>query len=134
MGSYGIGVGRLLGCIAEEYHDEAGFRWPVAVAPYDVHVVDIADDPDSTRDIVEKLEGAGLTVLVDGRTERAGVKFNDADLLGMPYRITIGKRSLQEHSVEFTIRRLRDKNLIPIEQVVPTILDRRAVDSADLTP
>ena len=99
MGSYGIGVERLLAAVVEANHDEQGIRWPRSVAPYDVHVVGLALNADEVRaaltDVEGRLEAAGLSVLSDDRDERPGVKFNDADLLGMPVRVTVSPRTLK---------------------------------------
>ena len=100
MGSYGIGVGRLLACIAEEHHDEHGLRWPVSVAPYQVCLVNLAADPHPADRLYARLQGTGLEVLYDDRAERAGVKFNDADLIGTPLRVTVGDRSLVRGEAE----------------------------------
>ena len=99
MGSYGIGVGRLLACIAEEYHDEDGLVWPIAVAPYQVHIVLLAKGAGAAQDAGEQLyadlAARGIEVLLDDRRENPGVKFNDADLIGIPVRVTVGDRGLQ---------------------------------------
>jgi prolyl-tRNA synthetase len=100
MGSYGIGSGRLLACIAEQHHDELGLRWPVTVTPYPVHVVLLAgkkESPSQTsqdtqviaEQLVERLSQSGLEPLYDDRDESPGVKFNDADLIGLPIRLTV---------------------------------------------
>jgi prolyl-tRNA synthetase len=109
MGSYGIGVGRLLACIAEEYHDQAGLCWPVSVAPYDVHLVGLCRDPGPCESLYEALLAEGFEVLYDDRPERAGVKFNDADLIGVPLRLTLGDRSLERGEVELKIRTRGEK-------------------------
>ncbi len=105
MGSYGIGVGRLLACLAEEYHDDAGLELPITVAPYQVHFVSLAKDPEVGEKIYQELVDAGIEVLYDDRKESAGVKFKDADLIGLPIRITIGNRSLQNGKAEVKLRR-----------------------------
>jgi len=115
MGSYGIGVGRLLACIAEEHHDERGLRWPVTVAPWQVHLVALGGagpDARATADRVERaLAGAGVEVLYDDRDERPGVQFADADLIGLPLRLTVSSRSLAKGGVE-TKRRDTDEPVI----------------------
>ena len=102
MGSYGIGVGRLLACVAEEYHDEDGLVWPIAVAPYQVHIVLLAKGAGAAQDAGEQLyadlTGRGIEVLLDDRRENPGVKFNDADLIGIPVRVTVGDRGLQKEN------------------------------------
>lgn len=108
MGSYGIGVGRLLACIAEEHHDEQGLIWPITVAPYPVHLV-LLNSKDGSAEaagdkLYKELVEAGLEPLYDDRDERAGVKFNDADLIGIPLRVTVSGRSLQNGGFEFKRR------------------------------
>ncbi len=104
MGSYGIGVGRLLACIAEEYNDESGLKLPISVAPYQVHLISLVKDNAVGEEVYESLQKAGIEVLYDDRKESAGVKFADADLIGLPIRLTIGNRSLKEGKVEVKIR------------------------------
>ena len=107
MGCYGIGVERLLAAVVQEHHDEAGIVWPRSVAPYDVQIVALGKGEDVAAALAEVeagLEGAGLSVLSDDRDERAGVKFNDADLIGAPLRITIGSRGLKQGTVELKLR------------------------------
>ncbi len=104
MGSYGIGVGRLLACLAEEYNDEAGLKLPISVAPYQVHLVSLVKDTQIGEDLYNRLTAAGIEVLYDDRKESAGVKFADADLIGIPIRITLGNRSLKEGKAEVKIR------------------------------
>jgi prolyl-tRNA synthetase len=115
MGSYGIGIGRLLASIVEEYNDKYGIIWPPQVAPYDIHLVDLSPEPEHAKDIQNRLENAGFTVLHDDRTERAGVKFNDADLIGIPVRITIGAKALAEKSVELKLRWEKENSMIPLD-------------------
>jgi prolyl-tRNA synthetase len=104
MGSYGIGVGRLLACLAEEYNDGNGLKLPITVAPYQVHLVSLVKDADVGERIYGELQAAGIEVLYDDRKESAGVKFADADLMGMPIRMTIGNRSIKEGKVEVKLR------------------------------
>ncbi len=108
MGCYGIGLERLLAAVVEANHDEAGICWPPAVAPYPVHLVAIGMDKPTVREAVAalemELEAAGVAVLTDDRDERAGVKFNDADLLGMPVRLTVSPRTLEAGVVELKAR------------------------------
>lgn len=103
MGSYGIGSGRLLACIAEEHHDEKGLIWPITVAPYTVHLVSLGQTEAADR-VYEALLKSGLEVLYDDREESPGVKFNDADLIGIPIRITVSSRSLAKGGVEMKRR------------------------------
>jgi prolyl-tRNA synthetase len=113
MGSYGIGVERLLAAVAELHHDEQGLTWPVSVAPYPVLIVPVymqdAAQTAVSEQICSELAELGIDCLVDDRDERAGVKFNDADLIGIPYRITVGKK-VRDGQVELMERASREKN------------------------
>ena len=108
MGSYGIGVGRLLACVAEEHHDENGLSLPVTVAPYQVHLVSLAKSEgpalSAAEALYEELTSAGVEVLYDDRGENPGVKFNDADLIGCPLRVTVGDRGLKKGTLEVKLR------------------------------
>ncbi len=104
MGSYGIGVGRLLACVAEEYHDELGLKWPITVAPFQVHLVGLKGGESLAEQLYENLWGAGIEVLYDDRNDSAGVKFADADLIGIPIRITASGRSISKGGVELKRR------------------------------
>ncbi len=104
MGSYGIGIGRLLACLCEEYNDANGLKLPIAVAPYQVHFISLIKDTDISDKIANELEAAGIEVLYDDRKETAGVKFADADLIGLPIRITLGNRSYKEGKCEVKLR------------------------------
>ncbi|MGN6812791.1 MAG: proline--tRNA ligase [Thermomicrobiales bacterium] len=118
MGCYGIGVGRLMACIAELHRDEHGLIWPATVAPFDVYLVglDLTDDAirAAADDLYARLHAAGLAVLYDDRDERAGVKFNDADLLGLPLRLTLGRRAHQQGAVELRLRATGETHLLPL--------------------
>jgi prolyl-tRNA synthetase len=103
MGSYGIGSGRLLACIAEEHHDDKGLIWPITVAPYHVHLVSLGQ-PEAADRIYDTLLKAGIEVLYDDREESPGVKFNDADLIGIPLRVTVAAKSLAKGGVELKRR------------------------------
>ncbi len=127
MGSYGIGIGRAVAAIAENHHDDSGLCWPLAVAPYHllVTVLDV-DDPEAMAlaDSVADLCGAaGLDVLVDDRDARPGVKFADSELIGIPYRLTIGSRSLSNGQVEFTPRVSGETAMLGKESCVEAVLD-----------
>lgn len=125
MGSYGIGSGRLLASVVEEYNDKYGLIMPVTIAPYEVHLVELVGAKDES-DKVQKIAGqlyndlieAGLEVLYDDRDESPGVKFNDADLIGVPLRITVGNRALKEGGVEVKLRHRSDKSLVPLDKIV----------------
>jgi prolyl-tRNA synthetase len=108
-GSYGIGPGRVMAAIVEQHNDEHGIRWPASVAPYDVHVVALAAGGVEIAELAEKvaaeLDAAGLEVLLDDRDLRPGEKFADADLLGMPWRVTVGRKALEDGQVDLRERR-----------------------------
>lgn len=118
MGSYGIGVTRLLACIAEEYNDEHGLIWPMSVAPYQVHLLSLRGGEDTAVSLYEQLQGAGVEVFFDDRDESAGVKFNDADLLGLPIRLTVSGRSLQNGGVELKLRHESEREIIPVDDII----------------
>lgn len=117
MGSYGIGVGRLLACVAEEYHDEHGLAWPITVAPYHIHLITLKGCEEAANNLYATLEGNGFEVLYDDRDESPGVKFNDADLIGIPLRLTMSKRSLKEGGVELKLRRGTEPVIVPLDEV-----------------
>ncbi|MBN1536257.1 MAG: proline--tRNA ligase [Anaerolineales bacterium] len=117
MGSYGIGSGRCLACVAEEHNDELGLKWPISVAPFQVHLVVLPGKNDQkavqTADqMFVNLSQAGIEVLYDDREESPGVKFNDADLIGLPLRITVSDRMVKQKSVEFKLRNSDEKETI----------------------
>jgi len=121
MGSYGIGVGRLLACVAEEHHDEHGLVWPVTLAPYQVQLVLLrgkgTPQAEATADrLYTDLQSAGVEVLYDDRDESPGVKFNDADLIGLPIRLTVSERALAQGGVEMKLRSKSDKSIIPFNE------------------
>ncbi len=108
MGCYGIGVNRILAAAIEEHHDDKGIKWPSLIAPYQIEVITVNHKDENTRNaadgIYKDLEDAGREVLYDDRDERAGVKFNDADLIGIPVQIIVGERNLKENCVELKFR------------------------------
>jgi len=121
MGSYGIGIGRLLACLAEEYNDDSGLCLPISVAPFQVHLVSLLKDTDVGEKIYKELEDAGIEVLFDDRKETAGVKFADADLIGIPIRLTLGNRSYKEGKVEVKYRASGESTSYKIEDLVEEI-------------
>lgn len=125
MGCYGIGVERMLAAIIEANHDANGITWPASVAPYDVHVVVLNGDQEHVDAALNELEAefakAGLTALVDDRPDSAGIKFKDADLLGMPVRFTLGPRSLEKGGVEVRDRRTGETNVLAIAEAVAAV-------------
>lgn len=129
MGSYGIGVGRLMASIVEQHHDEHGIIWPQSIAPFDVHLVSLAKKPDDevgrqAEALYRQLEEAGLEVLYDDRRESPGVKFADADLIGVPWRVTISARSLKNGGVEVKHRREPERELVALDGVVDMLANR----------
>jgi prolyl-tRNA synthetase len=125
MGCYGIGAGRLLACVIEQHHDDKGIIWPVSVAPFQVHIVSLAGNDARVTEAAEalyaRLTAAGYEVLYDDRAESAGVKFNDADLIGIPVRLTVSRRTAESQSVEFKARWEAERRLVPEAQVQATI-------------
>ena len=121
MGSYGIGVGRLMSAIVEEHHDEYGILWPASVAPYTVHLVSLASEgivAERAEMLYQRLTEAGVGVLYDDRPDlSAGVKFNDADLIGCPLRLTMSRRSLKKGGVEVKPRNSGEREVIPLDGV-----------------
>ncbi|MDA0710617.1 MAG: proline--tRNA ligase [bacterium] len=131
MGCYGIGVGRLLACIIEEHHDDKGILWPISVAPFQVEIVVLTGkQPAGELEAAEKLYGAlqdtGIDVLLDDRDERPGVKFNDADLIGIPIRLTVGARGLANGQIEMKLRHESDRSDVSLETVVARVQDEIA--------
>ena len=125
MGCYGIGVERMLAAVIEANHDANGITWPAEVAPYAVHVVglnlDQAAVEESLNEVERLLDGAGLPVLVDDRADSAGSKFKDADLLGMPARVTVSPRALEKGGVELRDRRSGATEVVPMAELVERV-------------
>jgi prolyl-tRNA synthetase len=112
MGCYGIGISRLLATLVEQHHDQDGIAFPMSVAPFQVYLAQLGSEPavrEATAQLEAQLEQLGVEVLVDDRDERPGVKFKDADLLGVPVRLTLGKKSLESGGVELKLRRNKDQ-------------------------
>jgi len=121
MGSYGIGVGRHLAAVVEAHHDEVGIVWPVSVAPFEAVVTPVAADPATiaaAEAVYQGLLERGVDVLIDDREERPGVKFADAELIGIPYRVTVGPRRLAEGQVEVVRRRGRESRTAALDEAV----------------
>lgn len=129
MGSYGIGVGRLMAAVVEQHHDEHGIIWPETIAPFDAHLISLAKKADDevgqqAEELYVALEDAGLDALFDDRKESPGVKFADADLIGIPWRVTISARSLEQGGVEVKRRNESDRQIMPLDEVVDFLLDQ----------
>jgi prolyl-tRNA synthetase len=114
MGSYGIGPGRVIAAIVEQSHDDNGIIWPRSVAPYDVHVVALPGVEEQAHEAAAALDAAGLDVLLDDRDARAGEKFADADLIGIPTRVTVGKKTTEDGAVDVRDRKTGDERRVPI--------------------
>ena len=127
MGCYGIGISRTMAAAVEQNSDENGIIWPIPIAPYHVIVVPVNSNNEeqmqTANSIYQILEQEGLEVLIDDRDERAGVKFKDADLIGIPVRITIGPKGLQENKVEVKKRWEKEVELVEIDKVRERVLD-----------
>jgi prolyl-tRNA synthetase len=122
MGSYGIGPGRIVAAAVEQNHDEAGIAsWPVSLAPYHVHVVVLPGLEEQGEEVAEALTMAGLEVLLDDRDQRAGEKFADADLIGVPVRVTVGKKTLEDGGVDVLARSDRSEQRIEVAQVAARV-------------
>ena len=121
MGSYGIGLGRLLAAVIEHSHDDKGIIWPLSIAPYHIYLCPLyLENPQvaaTAENVYADLEAQGLEVLFDDRKESPGVKFNDADLLGIPIRVTISPRTLEINSVEIKRRSEKEAQLLPLEEI-----------------
>ncbi len=127
MGSYGIGVERAMAVIAEVHHDDAGLVWPVQVAPAEVTVLTLSAKDNAVvtaaESIYADLRAAGVDVLIDDRDERPGVKFKDAELTGIPVRVSVGSRDLADGAVEVVSRASGEKERVPVDQVVKHVQD-----------
>jgi prolyl-tRNA synthetase len=132
MGSYGIGVGRLLACVAEEHHDEYGLVWPITVAPYQVYIAVLRGNEEAAERLYGGLQAAGVEVLYDGRNERPGVKFNDADLIGIPIRLTVSGRALKAGGFELKLRHSPDHVVIPASEVIARVKEQIAALRAQI--
>jgi prolyl-tRNA synthetase len=127
MGCYGIGISRTLAAAVETNHDDHGIIFPVTIAPYQVHLTSLnTDDPEvvaTAERLSRELEAAGLEVLYDDRDASPGVKFNDADLVGIPVRLTVGRRALQRGEVEVKLRREGESRRVAIGQAAGCVAE-----------
>jgi prolyl-tRNA synthetase len=125
MGSYGIGPARAMAALAEQNADENGINWPADIAPYQVAIVIISmkndEQVETANRIYDELTARGIDVILDDRDERPGVKFKDMELIGIPYRITVGK-GIKDGNVEFK-KRIGDKEDVAIDQIVNKVTD-----------
>lgn len=121
LGSYGVGITRLIGVIAEKFSDEKGLVWPTAIAPYTVYLVQIGETDEikaRSEALYQTLQDAGIEVLYDDREERPGAKFADAELLGMPFRVTVSERLLAEDTYEFTLRKEGETSILTRDELL----------------
>jgi len=125
MGTYGIGITRTMAAAVEQHHDAAGIIWPLPLAPFHAHVVPVSAEAGPQREAAERiyqeLLAGGVAALIDDRSERAGVKFKDADLLGVPFRVTVG-RGLESGRVELKARRQATASEVPVSEVAPRLV------------
>jgi prolyl-tRNA synthetase len=138
MGCYGIGVSRILATVAEIHHDDDGLIFPITVAPFEAWVLPIESEGD-LREVAERvyadLQRAGVEVVLDDRDERAGVKFKDMDLVGVPIQIVVGRSVRERGEVEIRLRRNRnDRRYVPVNAVTERVLTLRRQLYAELTP
>ena len=121
MGSYGIGLERCMAAVVEQHNDEHGIIWPISIAPYSVSIVIISmkdeKQKQAAEEMYEALENAGIEVLLDDRDERPGVKFKDMELIGIPYRVTVG-RGIADGKVELVDRSSNEKIEISVEDCI----------------
>ncbi len=120
MGSYGIGLGRLLAAVVEQHHDADGIIWPQALAPFAAVVLALGVEPELVEfadEVVAQLTAAGLDVLYDDREERPGVKFKDADLIGIPLSIAVGRRGLAGRTVEWKLRAGQASEVVAVSEL-----------------
>lgn len=139
MGCYGIGVNRIIAALAETRNDENGLLWPLSVAPYEVVVIPVQEEPavvEAAESIYSQLRQSGVDVLLDDRPQRAGVKFKDADLIGFPLRVVVGSKGLQEGVIELRWREQPTAMKIPVADAVSNTLkqlaERRAQEAANV--
>ncbi len=135
MGCYGIGIGRTAAAAIEQNYDEKGIIWPLPIAPFHTHLLTVSQSESSTRAaerLYDDLQAADIQVLWDDRTERAGVKFNDADLIGAPFQIVVGDKGLADGSVELKTRRTGIKTRVPLQEIVGHL--RKLVMDTDASP
>lgn len=137
MGSYGIGIGRNAAAVVEQRHDERGIIWPVSIAPYHVSLLSLGKDAEvieATDRLYDELQEAGVEVLYDDRTDRPGVKFTDAELIGNPIRLSISKRTLEASEVELRLRTESESEMVPMDQIVDRVQSILAELFAKLDP
>ena len=127
MGCYGIGIGRTLQTIVEIHHDDKGIIWPKSVAPYQVHLISLGKEGEESSKKAESLymdlKAAGIEVLLDDRKEGAGAKFADADLIGVPLRLVVSRKSLENGGVEWKLRSETENSIVSFDNIKKEIED-----------
>jgi prolyl-tRNA synthetase len=129
MGCYGIGVTRIVAAAIEQNHDERGIIWPMAIAPFELAIVPLNMQKservaECAESLYQQCRDAGIDVLLDDRNERPGVKFADMELMGIPNRIVIGDRALDDGNLEYKGRRDADATLLPVDGILDALLER----------
>jgi len=128
MGCYGLGIGRTVAAAIEQNHDADGIIWPLPLAPFQVLLLSLNPNDEAVRTAADalyrELRERGVEVLYDDRDERPGVKFKDADLIGVPVRLTVGGKSLADGKIEVSLRRDRVKHPVPVADALPAVLTR----------
>jgi prolyl-tRNA synthetase len=137
MGCYGIGLDRTLASVIEEHHDEAGIMWPTSVAPYHVIIIPIKYDGSvktASDQLAAELEKMGIEVLLDDRNERPGVKFNDADLTGIPWRVVVGDKGLAQSNPQVEIKRRgeTENSMVELEKAAKELESKIREELAEL--
>jgi prolyl-tRNA synthetase len=124
MGSYGIGPARTMAAIVEQHHDEQGIAWPLSVAPYDVHIVALPGTESYADEAASALDEAGFDVLLDDRDQRAGEKFADADLIGCPFRVTVGRKAAEDGTVDLRERAKGVDDAVTVSDLVTAVREK----------
>jgi prolyl-tRNA synthetase len=124
MGSYGIGPARTMAAIVEQHHDDRGIEWPRSVAPYDVHIVALPGTESYAESAASALDEAGLEVLLDDRDARAGEKFADADLIGCPFRVTVGRKAAEDGTVDLRERARGEDHAVKVDELVAAVREK----------
>ena len=134
MGCYGVGITRSLAAVIEQHNDEAGIAWPVSIAPLEVAVLPLNVGDEAVHPLAERLwrelAEAGIETVIDDRDERAGVKFADADLIGWPYQLVVGKKGVAEGVVELKDRATGERVTVPIDEAVAAVAGRVVAERA----
>jgi prolyl-tRNA synthetase len=125
MGCYGIGIGRTVAACIEQNNDEYGIIWPIPLAPFHVIITPVNINEKSifeaARNLYDRMVAENIEVIFDDRDERAGVKFNDADLIGIPLRVVVGQKNLAQKNVELKIRKTGENKIVKIDKVVDEV-------------